>query len=253
MPVDLDVADRCGRLAAWGTSALQGGSTLSDAVQAITAGDGLHQVADLPGASTTQSWDEALPQLLRLNATALHYVPAVPGDVFGLPGPSTFNAAAAASGGAVLVAGVDVGLLPTVDVHGPPDDQVTSIRWTSWAVARRPGVTGPSLSEADRELTERLQESLSDLERLDTAAFRPEALGLLRSPAATASPLPPGWPERAYRLLTRSQGVLAVIALARRDDGLAVTSLEVERRTDILRELERTARRARAVAWNAGR
>ena len=253
MHLDLDVADRCGRLAAWGTSALQGGARLPDAVRAIVAGDGLHEVADLPGTSNTRSWTEALERLGQLQVTQLRYVPAVPGDVLGLPGPASFNAAAADSGGAVLVSGADVGLLPTVTVHGPPEDQITSVRWTSCSVDRRPGSAGPTLSEADRELTERLQHSLADLERLDTAAFRPEALGLLRSPAATTSPLPPGWPDRAHRLLTRSQGVLAVVAVARRDDGLAVTSVEVDRRNAILRDLQRSARRALAAAWNAGR
>ncbi|MFZ0323344.1 MAG: hypothetical protein WAN48_04335 [Actinomycetes bacterium] len=251
MPELDDVADRCGRAAAWATAALRGQTSSDTAATAIVADDGSHEVVDLPGVVGPQGWAAALATMKSQRTAALRFVPAVPGDVLGLPGPAPFNAAAAASGGAVLLLDTCLALVPTVVVIGPEDDQTVAVRWAAWSVEDRPGQTWPTPGEAGRDLTEQLSQALAELERLDVAAFRPEAVGLLRSPAATASPLPPGWPERAHQLLVRSQAVLSVIASARLDDGLAISSAEAVRRDDILRGLERSARLARAAAWNA--
>lgn len=216
------------------------------------ADDDEHDVADVPGETASVRWPRCLERLAEIGAPALRFVPAVPGDVLGLPGPAAFNAAAATAGGAVLVDGGALGLLPAVTLHGPDDDRLVAVRWTAWAVDVQPGRAWARLSDADRQLTEQLQQAMAALERLGTSSFRPEAIGLLRTPAASASPLPPGWPDRAHRLLTRSQGVLAVIDVARRDDGLSVTATEAVQRDSILRDLHRAARQARAAAWNAG-
>ncbi len=252
MPGPHDVADRCGRLAAWGTAALQGTAPHDAAVAAILGDDAAHDVVDLPGSLDAQEWAPALGLLDQLGPVLLTFVACVPGDVLGLPGPAAFNAAAAHAGGAVIAHGPSLGLLPTVTTHGVDDDLAVTVQWTCWSVTAQPGAPWSSLPEADRQLTEQLQRAAADLRRLDTAAFRPEALGLLRTPAAHASPLPPGWPDRAHRLLSRSQGVLAVLELARQDDGRSVTAADVVQRDAILRELQRAARSARAAAWNAG-
>jgi hypothetical protein len=252
MPSPLDVADRCGRLAAWGSAALHGTTDRDTAASAIVGEDEGHDVVDLPGVFGPQQWGSALDLLDQLGPSMLTFVACVPGDVLGLPGPAGFNAAAANAGGAVIVHGPSLGLLPTVTTHGDDGDLAVTVRWTCWPVTGQPGAPWSSLTDADRQLTEQLQQAAADLQRLDTAAFHPDALGLLRTPAADASPLPPGWPDRAHRLLSRSQGVLAVIDLARRDDGRSVTAADAVQRDSILRDLHRAARQARAAAWNAG-
>src|SRR5699024_11868375 len=79
----------------------------------------------------------------------------VPGDLHGLAGPPSFNAAAIEAEEAVLITGTGtdgtgMGMVPRVTPFGPPGDQGHLVEWDLMpAVAER---NVDSVAEADRQL-----------------------------------------------------------------------------------------------------
>jgi hypothetical protein len=151
----------------------------------------------------------------------------------------------------VICVGADVALVPTVTTFGPPGDHGHLVSW-AWRSAHPPPPV-PALRELERALTEELIAAGSTLARLDVAAWRPEVTQLLddlRSGRA-ADPLPRPFPPTAQALAARSARVLAVVDVASRDEGAALTTASGQTRREALVALERAARHALAAACNA--
>ncbi len=245
---------RCARLAAWGTAVLRGRVAIDHALDAVLGEDEAVEFVALPGTDGPVSFTSAIGEFRRLAITGLVYAAALPGDVMGLPGPPIFNAAAVASGGAVLAAdGLPLGFLATVQQHGPEGDAVSTVEWQSHEVARFAPAPTLSLSEAERQLLETLNESVTELGRLDVERWREEATDLAVGWHEGAQDvLPPGLPERAQRLIGRSERMAQVLALAIDDDGGAVSSSEAVQRRQTLTTLQRHVQQAAVTAWNSG-
>lgn len=295
-PGDLavDVADRCGLVAAWTSAVLSGRVAPDLAMSALrhTGGPlagsvdaGRHQLleedfdlrdptggAPDPGPTadpTTRSTSGAtagtgpadvagLAGLLalcrRLGVDRLWCAPAAAGDTSLLPGPPELNAAAVDVGGAVLLSGSSLALVPALTEHGPADDRVHRLNWrlSTRAVRTAPGgeaPPGPSLAEADRALLVALEDAVTALDHLDVAAFDPHSEGLRRGDRAAL--LPPGAPQRAGLVRDRALVVLRAVDLAGRSEGAAVSASAMAGRSAALRPAAAAARAALAAAWNA--
>lgn len=212
-------------------------------------------ISDLPGEVGSLSLAWGFATLRRLGVTGLVFVPACSGDVSGLPGPPEFNARAVAGGGAVVSAdGEPLGLVPDVTSHGPVDDSVVTVDWRRHPVARFGSLPSGTVAEAERLLIETVQATLSELELLDVARWRDEVADLLAGWRRIAADerLPAGIPERAAQLIDRCARIEELVALARTDDGAAITSGEALLRRESLRPLSAAVRQASAVAWNSG-
>lgn len=160
-----------------------------------------------------------------------------PGDPLGLGGPQAFNSAALEAGQAV-VAGA-VGLVPFVDAR--------TVLWQAHPAAAAPWVDARETA-ADLRLT--LAEVTRRLVDLDVAAWQPAIPDLLlnlrhREPL----PLPPGYDARKAETAARAVLCLDIVALARGEDGLAVSTYEIEHRRGAL---DRAARRALVGACSSG-
>ena len=246
--------DRTARLAAWATALLLGRISPADAVEGIVGDDVFHDVAYLPGRADPIPLAEALAVIGELGTGGVRFAPAAPGRIAELPGPSFFNQAAVAAGGAaVAVSGPALGWLPTMTRHGPDGDTVTSVTWHTYEVAVRAWAPA-NLSSAARLLVSAFQDAIDELQRLDVARPRPGVRELVRSQRTPAPShvLPPGHPPNASDLLDRAVQLQQVVALAREDDGGAVTGAERERRADVLHVLDGQLQEAGAAAWNAG-
>lgn len=239
---------------AWGNAFLSGTVDPDTASDAIRGRDLTHVVFGLPGAPTDRTTlPVALRVLSRDGIQALRVVLPVPGDVYGLPGPSDFNAAAAQAGEAVLTSGPEsppYGLLPEV-TRGPEHVEVA---WYVHPVETRP-IALPALREADRALAEALREATEILASLDIArldADSAELIAALRGGAFDGPRVPPGHPPAALDLAVRGRRLASIVALARSDDGGAITAAEASRRRDALAPVDRAARQALAAAYSAG-
>jgi hypothetical protein len=224
-----------GRLAAWGTAALTGAVSPDDAADQVTGShDPAHRVLGLPGEETAVNLPYALARLRSLGVGGLRLVLPRPGDVAGLPGPAAFNERAVARGEAVLTVG------------GPALALLGEGRgiWSVSPVAtdRR---TPLSLTDAARELDEVMREATALLVRLDVARWEPAAAEVLAARSEAARPqLPMSADPRAHVVLSQGLRIAAVVDLARAGDGSALTAEEVASRADVLRGLDRAARRA---------
>lgn len=252
--MDVGTGGRQARLAAWSTALRQGRCVLGAALDAVVGADAVHEVDGLPGEHHPVPLGRFLDRLPQLGVTALRYLPAAAGDVSALPGPAEFNARAVAVGGAVVcLDGAGFGLLPLLEVHGPPDDRVCSVRWVVEAV--QPRLLPPvDLRQARRLLADAVSASLDQLHRLDVARHRPEAddlsAGWTRTPPSAS--LPPGCPVEAAELLDRAAHLHDVVALGLTEDGGAVSGWESDQRRQALVTLDRTLRHVLADAWNSG-
>ena len=242
---------RSARLAAWAGSWLTGQVTLDDVVARVQGDDEPHTVTDGPPGREVGSLGTALGSLRVHGARAMRVALPRPGDPQGLAGPRQLTVDAVEAGEAVLCVGAEVALIPTIRTFGPPGDEGHLVSW-AWRPAHPPPPV-PPLPELERTLTEELIATGSTLARLDIAAWRPEVARLLddiRSGRA-ADPLPRPFPPAAQALAARSARVLAVVDIALRDEGQALTAASAHARQQALIPLERAARHALAAACNA--
>ncbi|MEU9560267.1 hypothetical protein [Streptomyces fumanus] len=247
---------RAGRLAAWGNALLAGLVSPDDAVLAIVGGDAAHRVAGLPGESAPVGLTLALGRLRGLGASGLRVALPAPGHPLGLSGPPEFNARALDAEEAVLCQGTALGLVPEVYEAGPEGDVHVEVVWHCLPVREAPPADVPSLGEAERELAEALREATEVLTRLDVAGSGPVAEAAVAAYRARAEAgrevLAPGYPPRAVRVLELAQRVGMLVALAYENGhGGAVSASEMAARSQALRPVERTARRAQVAAYNS--
>ena len=249
---------RSGRLAAWGNALLAGKVSPDDAASAIVGDDTVHRVAGLPGEAGPVGLTLALGRLRGLGVSGFRVALPAPGHPLGLSGPPEFNARALDAAEAVVGYGAPHGLVPEVTEVGPAGDVRVEVVWQCLAVREAPPADVPSLGEAERELAEALREATVALTRLDVAGSGPAAEAAIDAYRARAegpdSPvLAPGYPPRAVRVLelARRVGLLVEVAQAAEGVGGAVSASELAARAEVLRPVERVARRARVAAYNA--
>ena len=160
----------------------------------------------------------------------------VEGDPLGLGGPLAFNAAALEAGQAVVVG--TVGLVP--------EEVGETVQWHLHRAGRR---QLPDVGEADRALRATLAATADDLADLNVARWRPEAadalMNLHHRPMLDA---PLGTPPACVALAARGMQAWGIADLALEDDGGALTAYDAGQRRDLLRPLERAARRAVVAA-----
>lgn len=208
----------------------------------------------------------AFGRLRSLGATGLRVALPVPGHPLGLSGPPEFNSYAMEAGEAVVVAGAALGLVPMVKSVGPADDAHVEVVWHCHSVRLGPAADVPTLGEAERELADALRESTSALTKLDVAGTGPVAQAALAAYQARMEVgrqlLAPGYPPRAVRVLELAQRVAALVNIAYGtvpghdgmggvEHGAAVSSSQMAARAELLRPVERVARRAQVAAYNA--
>lgn len=250
---------RSGRMTAWGNALLGGFVSPDEAVDEITGGDASHRVAGLPGEEGPVGLALGLGRLRALGVPGLRLALPVPGHPLGLSGPPGFNARALGAGEAVVAAGGVLGLVPEVTRVGPPDDRHVEVVWECLEVRDAPPADVPSLGEAERELAEALRDTTEALSRLDVAGAGPAARAALDAYRARTEQgrrvLAPGYPPRAVRVLELSQRVGELTRIAQggvpTEHGGAVSASQIAARAELLRPVERTARRAQVAAYNA--
>ncbi|MFC4030540.1 hypothetical protein ACFO3J_03530 [Streptomyces polygonati] len=247
---------RSGRLTAWGNALLAGLAAPDDVAQRITADDAVHRIAGLPGESTPVGLTLGLGRLRALGVTGLRLALPVAGHPLGLSGPPEFNARALVAGEAVVTVGAAaLGLVPAVHEAGPAGDLHVEVEWECLPVRDAPPADVPSLGEAERELAEALRDATDALARLDVAGSGPAAQAAVEAYRARAERgrevLAPGYPPRAVRVLALAQRVGALVGIAAEGEGAAVSASQIAARADLLRPVERTARRAQVAAYNA--
>jgi hypothetical protein len=243
-------------LAAWGNALFAGLAAPDDVAQEVTAGDTFHRISGLPGEPAPVGLTLGLGRLRALGVTGLRIALPLPGHPLGLSGPPEFNAQALASGEAVIaVGGPSLGLVPEVLEAGPRGDVHVEVEWKCLEVRNAPPADVISLGEAERELAEALRDATAALARLDVAGSGPAAQAALDAYRARAERsrevLAPGYTPRAVRVLELAQRVGALVAIATGEHGAAVSSSEIAARVELLRPVERTARRAQVAAYNA--
>ncbi|MGW3246748.1 hypothetical protein [Streptomyces sp. NPDC001070] len=250
---------RSGRLAAWGNALIAGLAAPDDAAQEVLADDSVHRISGLPGEDGPVGLTLGLGRLRALGVSGLRIALPVPGHPLGLSGPPEFNARALAAGEAVIaVGGPALGLVPEVTEAGPRGDVHVTVEWQCLEVRDAPPADVPSLGEAERELAEALRDATEALARLDVAGAGPAAQAALEAYRARAARgrevLAPGYPPRAVRVLELAQRVGALVGIAtgaQAEHGAAVSASEIAARAELLRPVERTARRAQVAAYNA--
>ncbi|MDQ0388578.1 hypothetical protein J2S54_005398 [Streptomyces sp. DSM 42143] len=227
-----------------------------EAAIAIVGEDAVHRVAGLPGESAPVGLTLALGRLRALGARGLRVALPAPGHPLGLSGPPEFNARALEAEEAVVCHGAALGLVPEVYEGGPEGDVHVEVVWHCLAVREAPPADVPSLGEAERELAEALRDATEVLTRLDVAGSGPVAEAAVAAYRARAERgrevLAPGYPPRAVRVLELAQRVGMLISLAYENGhGGAVSASEMAARGEVLRPVERTARRAQVAAYNS--
>ncbi len=227
------------RLALWFSAWCEGLVSLDAARDAVVGPDAAHDVVGLPGR------DESVPLILALGAlraeraTGAGVALPVPGDPLGLGGPSAFNAEALEHAEAVVLRGVDLGLLPVRAGAG--------VVWRCLPAHERRQV--PDLAEADTGLRTALPQVADQLASLDVARWRPEVADELMALRRTDDlEVPEGTSPRAQRMVALATRCRRIVALALADDGGAVTAAEADRRREALLPLDRAARRALVAA-----
>ncbi|MFG3660606.1 hypothetical protein [Streptomyces sp. NPDC047706] len=247
---------RSGRLAAWGNALFAGLISPDEAVLAIVGEDAVHRVEGLPGETSPVGLTLALGRLRALGVSGLRVALPAPGHPLGLSGPPEFNARALEAEEAVICHGGALGLVPEVYEAGPDGDVHVEVVWHCLPVREAPPADVPSLGEAERELAEALREATEVLTRLDMAASGPVAEAAIDAYRARAERgrevLAPGYPGRAVRVLELAQRIGVLISVAYENGhGAAVSASEMAARAEVLRPVERTARRAQVAAYNS--
>jgi hypothetical protein len=246
------VSRRAGALTAWGNAYLLGSASLDEAAAAVVGDDVLHRVLGVPGEADPVTLAVALGRLRASGVRGLRLVLPEPGDLVGMPGPAALSADAALRGAAVLTVGdLDVtpwALLPTVGAS------VDALRWdvvrADWSV---PPHGLPTLSEADRALSEALRDTTHVLDALEVARGRDDVAARLTAIDTDLRriDLPSSLPARAQRMVVTATRLLSVASIAAESDGAAVTASVATRRREALRTLRTTARYALCAAYSA--
>ena len=227
------------RLALWFSAWCSGQVSLDQARDEVVGRDAAHDVVDLPGQPEPVPLILALGLLRAERAKAAGLALPEPGDPVGLGGPPAFNAEALEVGEAVVLDGVDLGLVPVRAGAG--------VVWRCLTAHQRRQV--PDLAEADTGLRGALPRAADELAALDVARWRPEVadeLMALRRPQELA--VPDGMDPRAQRMVALATRCRTIVDLALSDDGGSVTAAEADRRRAALLPLDRAARRALVAA-----
>jgi hypothetical protein len=227
------------RLALWFSAWCEGRVSLDEARDEVVAQDAAHDVIGLPGQGDSVPLILALGLLRAERASGAGLALPEPGDPVGLGGPPPFNAEALEAGEAVVLHGVDLGLVPVRAGAG--------VVWRCLPAHERRQV--PDLAEADTLLRGALPQAADELATLDVARWRPEVadeLMALRRPQGLA--VPDGMDPRAQRMVALATRCRTIVDLALADDGGSVTASEADRRRAALLPLDRAARRALVAA-----
>jgi hypothetical protein len=134
---------------------------------------------------------------------------------------------------------LEPGHLVTWDVSDVPD----------WRLATH-GRNG-TLQDADRDLRQGLITVTDALVRLDVARWQPEdsdQVAALRDGTLPRWRMPDHLDGRRARVLASAARLRAIVALATRDDGGAVSLWQADQRSAALRDVDRMSRRAIAAA-----
>jgi hypothetical protein len=255
MVVGMRVTHPSAALVAWGNAWLTGHVGLDEAADALERLGGPHLVSDVPGEGGDAPLRRGLGALRVAGMSALRLALPAPGDPLGLSGPPEFNTAAIEAGEAVLVSvgARSLGLIPAEDRRG---SSYVGTRWTVHET--RPGIAdAPLLPEADHQLTNAMREATESLLSVDGVLdWRPEvaeSLSALRESHAheQAGGLAPGYPARAHRVAALAGRLAVVVDLARGTEGAGLSAVQVRRRGEALRALDRAVRRARVAACNS--
>lgn len=223
----------------WFNAWTAGAVSLDEARDGIVADDAAHDVVGLPDR------DEPVPLILALGmlraerATSAGLALPVAGDPVGLAGPVQFNSEALEVGEAVVLDGVDLGLVPARAGAG--------VVWRCMSATSRRQV--PSLAEADTDLRATLPRVADALADLEVARWRPEVADELMA-LRSGDPLllPPGADARVARVVDLADRCRHVVGLALQDDGGSRTAGEASSRREPLVKLDAAARRALVAA-----
>jgi hypothetical protein len=233
---------RSAELAVWFTAWAAGEVSLDDARDAIVGSDAAHDLLDLPGETEPMPLILALGRLRAQGAVAAGLALPVPGDPLGLAGPPAFNADALEVGEAVVLDGLDAGMVPHVAGAG--------VVWRYHPASSRRQV--PDTAEADTALRQAVLDAANVLADLDVARWRPEIADELMALRRTADlPFPPGWDARAVRVASLATRCRTIVDLALEDEGGAVSAAEAESRRAALTPLDHAARRGLVAACSS--
>ncbi len=241
---------RCGPLAAWARAWIAGVVSLDQTVDAVSGSDAPHVVAGLPGFEHDDVPLRELLILWRRSGDRVAALLPVPGDVRGVPGPAPFRAAALDARGAVVAGGVGV-VAEVTDFS--PSSAPSAITWRVHAVDPLPP-DHLDVREAQHALTAAIRESAEALLAAEVAGSNANVAELLSGArrAGERLNLPPGFDPAAVALLAQAQRLNAVLDLVSSDPlGGAVDRAGIGARSDALRPLAHTVRRARLAAFNA--
>jgi hypothetical protein len=223
------------RLACWLNAWITGRVSADAAIGGIGAGDstvgfrGLDPETDLAPAML-------LGEIRRRRVTRASLALPYPGDLLGLGGPSEFNTAALEAGQAIVLWGIDLGIVPLprrVD--------------TVWEArpADPPGYLA-DVRSADRGLNECLLSVADRLAGLDVASWSPDAADALLNLRKANS-----WDDSmtfcsraAAGLVTRGLRCIEIVRLALRDEGGALSATQAAERRSALAPLRKAAQEA---------
>lgn len=225
----------------WGTAWLRGLADTPAVELALAAFSPVHTVESSPGGPSPAAGngvEQLLLSLGRGGATGLGIALPVEGDLLGLGGPPSLNAAALDAGAALLSYPADVAAVPWTVGAGTT--------WTLYEANRR---QVPDVGEADRALRLAVLECGRRLAELDVASWSPDTVDAfddLRRPFEVDAP--PGIPSECVGLAARGTQMEALVHTALADHGGAVSAAEIRARRDVLDALSRHARRALVAA-----
>lgn len=227
---------RSASLCLWLNATLRGSVAPDDFAAVVQEDDPQHLVIGWPGIDEPVPLFR-LPGLVRsLGEPGACLALPVAGDPLGLAGPPAFNADALDAGEAVILGGRTgaVGLVPGLDAR--------TVLWSA-SYAEPPVRLDPG--EAAGTLRRTLLSATADLVRLDVASWQPEIPDLLLNLSTRPGlALPPDLSSGAVESVERAVLCHEISALARAEDGGAVSAFEIEARSRCLTDLDVAARRA---------
>jgi hypothetical protein len=222
------------RMACWLNAWITGRASADAAISGIAAGDSTlgFRGVDVQSDHTPES-DIAPAMLLgevrRRHVSRASLALPYPGGPIGLGGPADFNAAAFDTRQAILLWGLDLGLVPL-----PGRTRSVWAARTAYAPTYLPDVAA-----AERALGECLISVADQLAALDVASWSPDAadaLMNLRTSGTWDASMTFASPAAA-RLVTRGLRCTEIVRLALRDDGGALTAAQAAERRGVLNPL----------------